>query len=165
MSDRETEIKDILFKDILKDELKKKKINVYKITSYNCSVSEILEEFISKKISIKRGEILRYELISNNVRIITEASLVNKYGNNNLYENINYIIEIAHPCKDDPRERLIRYNNIFEDPAYKIKKIRFHTTGDKYNNINSLVSSREEKVERNKIIILKTIKKIDISGD
>lgn len=168
MSDREiehtsVEIKDLLLVDIFKDEFKKKRINLNKITTYDCHLSGFIEELISKDIIIKRGDIFDYELRCKNIRIITEASLIAKNNEKKLYEDITYIVEIAKPPKKNNKTQYIRYRNIFENPLTKKKKLRFHTEGAKYNNINSLILSREDTIYKNKRNVFRIINGIDLS--
>lgn len=162
MSDREIEIEDLLLVDILKDEFKKNRIDLNKITTYDCHLSGFVEELISKDIVIIKGSLFDYELKCKNVRIITEASLVVK-DNEKIYENITYIVEIAKEPKKNNKTQYIRYNNVFKNPLTRIKKIRFHTEGAKYNNINSLILSREDTIYKNKRHIFRIINGIDLS--
>ncbi len=167
MSDREIEIEDLLLVDIFKNKFKQRKIDLSKITTYNCHLSGFVEDFLSKEIEIKKGDLFDYELKSKNVRIRTETSLISKHTSikdkqTKLYENINYIVEIVKPPKKNNKTQYIRYNNIFDNPLSKIKYITFHTEGNKYNNINSLILSRDDVIYRNKRIIFRIINGIEL---
>ena len=141
--------------DILISEFKHNKINLKNITSYNCYLSGFIDEFISKKIVLASGAKFDVRMRINNVRVSTKAKLNETVKN--IYEDIDYIFEMAGKPKRERFKWERKYKSVFDNPSSEIKRIIFHTKSDEYSNINSLIIPRDSHIHQNKRIMLKII--------
>ena len=140
---------DKLMISVLIPEFKNKNINLKNITSYNCYLSDFVENIAFKQIVFLRNEKFDTKMKLNNIRVSSSVKL--NETDESIYEDIEYIFETAS------QRGKKRYKDSFSNPLSKIKRIIFHTKSDEYKNINSLIVQRDDRVHKNKRIIFEII--------
>lgn len=143
---------DYLIKDKLMFYIKNKNIDIYDIEFHGYSISKTINEIISRKIPLKKGDAFEFEMNKIGLYFSESGKLID---GKELHEDMSFTLYVtSHMLKSKKRYHHLNLDELDSE------RIVFKVLSNKYDKINSMMSFRDYFIIKVKKIISNSIKSL-----